>query len=269
MTRTSFVSCGWTVVFFVPPPGSPQVTRSSVPIGSRGSTVAQREGRALVRAVAGEHRGADDGAVGVEHGVEVRRAVVRDRQVEELVARARRGRRCWPGSSPRSSSFQASVTFLRCVLGVDLLERLAPDEVVVELHACSRSPAPTGSGSSPRCRRRRSSRRARSSPRSPCAGSHSRYAAQLLAGVDRGQRRGDPARLQRVRRVGARAAGLDAELARPPRGSRRGSCRALVRSPELEPGRARHAVAQRAHLLAADVHRRPCGRTSPARAGRR
>src|SRR5690606_27037079 len=38
-TRTSFCLCGWTVVFLLPPSGSPQVRVSSVPISTSGSTV--------------------------------------------------------------------------------------------------------------------------------------------------------------------------------------------------------------------------------------
>ena len=74
----------------------------------------------------------------------------------------------------------------------------------------------------------------------------------LVAGEDRGQRARDPARLERVRRVDAGAdlaepvvlAGLD---------DRRADVLHLLPRPEqLEAGDARHAVVERAHLLACD-----------------
>ena len=79
--------------------------------------------------------------------------------------------------------------------------------------------------------------------------------AQLLARVDRGQRRRDPPRLERVRRVRAGPDGLEPEL--PPRLEDRLAdvVVRLVRAPQLEARRAGHAVAQRSHLLPADVHR--------------
>ena len=40
MARTANCSCGWTVVLPDPPSGSPQITRTSAPIGTSGSTVA-------------------------------------------------------------------------------------------------------------------------------------------------------------------------------------------------------------------------------------
>ena len=80
-------------------------------------------------------------------------------------------------------------------------------------------------------------------------------ALELLAGVDRGQRRGNPARFERVRRIGA-AATLDQPefLARL---DDRGADFFLlgIRAPDFEARRARHAVTQRAHGLAGDVHR--------------
>ena len=77
----------------------------------------------------------------------------------------------------------------------------------------------------------------------------------LLAGVDRGQRRGNPARLERVARVGARADLDQAEV--PARlDDRLADLVALcVRTPDLEPGRTGHAVPQGADLAALDVDR--------------
>ena len=71
--------------------------------GSSGSTVAERQAALLVRAVAGEHRQADDVAVRVDDRVEVRRAVVRVRQVEELVALALAAKSDERRSRPMSS----------------------------------------------------------------------------------------------------------------------------------------------------------------------
>ena len=149
--RTAICSCGSTVVFLEPPSGSPQTTRTSVPIGDVGVDRGQREAAALVGGDAREQRQPDDVAVGVDDGVVVRRAVVRVREVEELVARARRGRSEDARIFARSSSFQARVTFLRWLAWVDLLEGVAADEVVVELHERAVAELPRGSGSSPRC----------------------------------------------------------------------------------------------------------------------
>ncbi len=74
----------------------------------------------------------------------------------------------------------------------------------------------------------------------------------LVAGIDRRHRRRDPARLQRVGRVGARADLHDAVFLAgfEDRGADFVAFR--VRTPHFEAGRARHAVAQRAHLAARD-----------------
>src|SRR5581483_2789954 len=77
---------------------------------------------------------------------------------------------------------------------------------------------------------------------------------ELVAGVDRGQRRRDPARLERVRRVRARPDRLEPELLAGLEDGLAGLVVRLVRAPELEPGSAGHAVAQRADELPGDVH---------------
>src|SRR5690606_14582911 len=78
---------------------------------------------------------------------------------------------------------------------------------------------------------------------------------QLLAGVDRRQRRRNPPGLERVRRVGARADLMEAEL--PARlDDRRANLVALfVRAPDLETRRTRHAVTQRPHRTSLDLDR--------------
>src|SRR5690606_12035110 len=80
-------------------------------------------------------------------------------------------------------------------------------------------------------------------------------AALLRARVDRGQRRGDPAGLERVRRVRARADREQAELGARLDDEVADAVVLLVRAPELEAGRAGHAVAQRVDGRAADLHR--------------
>src|SRR5690606_27691769 len=72
--------------------------------------------------------------------------------------------------------------------------------------------------------------------------------------LDRGRGRGDPARLGRVAGVGARAARLETELAAGLEDGLAHPVVAVVRAPDLQAGGARHAVAQRADLLAADLH---------------
>src|SRR5699024_6093996 len=67
------------------------------------------------------------------------------------------------------------------------------------------------------------------------------------------QRRGDPPRLERVRRVGARSAGLDAELGAGLEDRVSDLLVLRVRAPQLETRGASHAVAQRAHTRPGDV----------------
>ena len=138
-------------------------------------------------------------------------------------------------------------------LRLDLLERVAAVEVVVELDEAAvaelpwvqvvvrdvvadEAPVQRGVGLV-------------AAGRQPLA-----VGAQRLAGVDRGQRRRDPARLERVGAVGARAARLDAELAPGLEDRVADLVVGLVRAPDLEPGSAGHAVAERADALAGDVH---------------
>src|SRR5690606_25359797 len=78
---------------------------------------------------------------------------------------------------------------------------------------------------------------------------------QLLAGVDRGQRRRNPAGLERVRRVRARADLVQAEVATGLDDRRANLVALLVRAPDLETRRARHAVAQRSHGATGDLDR--------------
>ena len=133
-----------------------------------------------------------------------------------------------------------------------LLERLAPDEVVVELHERPVAEVVRRRGSSRRCRRSSSCRRASRCPRSlrrqPLA-----VRLHLVAGEHRRERGRDPARLERVRRVDARADLLEPEVL-PGLEDRGTDVLALrPRPPDLQSGHARHAVVERPHLAAAMV----------------
>jgi hypothetical protein len=213
----------------------------------------QRQALALVGAVAGEQRGADHVAVGVDHRVEVRRAVVGVRQVEGHV----------PGTLAQDPAEQ-----LRQVLvvpgqrhlaalraRVDRLERVPADEVVVELDERAVAELPRvevvvldlvrDEAAGQRVGR------LVAVGREPLA-----VVAQLLGGVDRRQRRRDPAGLEGVGRVGARATRLDPELAAHLEDGVADLLVGLVGAPDLQARGTGHAVTQGADLLAADVHGR-------------
>ena len=131
-----------------------------------------------------------------------------------------------------SSPFQAKVTFLRCGWLGRLLERLAADEVVVELHeravaelvrrdvvvldVVGDEAAADGAGGLVAVRRQ------------PLA-----ILLHLLAGVDRRQRRGNPARFERVGGIGARTDRHDAELFAGLEDRSRGFRRASAYGPQI------------------------------------
>src|SRR5271166_2221836 len=75
----------------------------------------------------------------------------------------------------------------------------------------------------------------------------------LVARVNGGQRRGDPAGLERVRRIGAGADRLDAELFAGLHDRIADLEVLLVGTPDLKPGLAGHAMAQRVDATASDV----------------
>src|SRR5262249_48469933 len=77
---------------------------------------------------------------------------------------------------------------------------------------------------------------------------------ELLARVDRRQRRRYPAGLQRVRRIGAAAASHETELLAGLEDRRADLILLCIGTPDLEPGGARHAAAQGAHGPAANPH---------------
>ena len=120
-------------------------------------------------------------------------------------------------------------------LAGDLLQRLAADEVVVELHERAvaelvrrqvvildvvRHEAAADRASGFVARRRQ-----------PLA-----VLLHLVAGVDRGQRRGNPTRLERVAGVGARADLHQAEIAARLQDRLADLVALCVRAPDLEPG---------------------------------
>src|ERR1700728_3868303 len=80
-------------------------------------------------------------------------------------------------------------------------------------------------------------------------------ASEVFGGVDGGQRRRDPARLQGVRGIGAGPARLDAVLLARLQDRVADLVEVLVRTPQLEAGSAGHAVAQAADLQAQALDR--------------
>ena len=116
-----------------------------------GSSVRQRQLLALVRAVADPGRYADLLAVLRQHLVLRVHRVHGRRELEVLGALAspcRTARRC---AFCTSSSSSSSVTFTRCGLLRDLLERLATDELMVELDHEAVAQVVAASRSSRRC----------------------------------------------------------------------------------------------------------------------
>src|SRR5262245_56260305 len=214
---------------------------------------AERQHRLLVVAVASEHRRADDLAVLVDDLVERRRGVVRQRQVDVLVvlvgAREHRREHLRDVVAVPGKRDLAAMRLVR-----HLLERLAADELVVELH--ERTVADL-------VRRdvvvldvlRHEAAGERAAGLVAVRGQPLTVRLHALVGVDGGQRRRNPAGLQSVRGVRARAdlphaellAGLDDDVA--------DFLALLVRAPDLEAGRAGHAVTQRAHGVLADLDR--------------
>src|SRR5690606_17668209 len=213
---------------------------------------AERQHRALVVAVAGEHREADDLTVLLDPVVR-RRGVVRQRQIDVLVViRARLEQRGKHLRDVLRIPREGDLLAVRLV--VNRLERLTADEAVIELH--ERTVADVV----------RRDVVILDVVRHEAAGERARglvavflpplaVRLQLLAGVDRGQRRRNPAGLERVRRVSARADLTQAEL-RTGRDDRLADLVVLlVRAPDLETGSARHAVPEGADRAAADLHR--------------
>ena len=150
-----------------------------------------------------------------------------------------------------SSPFQASVTFCRGWIGGHRLERRAPDEVVVELHErpvaeVVRREVVVGDvvGVVAPAERAGALVALRGQPLA--------VRLHVVAGEDRRQRARDPARLERVRRVDARADVDEAELGAglEDRGLDLGAV--VPRAEDLAARDARHAVVQRAHLAAGD-----------------
>src|SRR3954452_325976 len=215
-----------------------------------GADGGQGQALLLVRRDAGEHRQAQQRAVGVDHLVEVRRPVVGVGKVEELV----------PGVPHRSAEelgevvgvpLQGDLAALRVL--VHGLEGVTADEVVVELDERAVPEVPrvgvvvldvvgheaAGDGVG---------RLVAVRPQPLPVGTH------LLAGVDGRQRRGDPPGLEGVGRVCPRADGLQAEL---PAGLEDGvadAVVALVGAQDLPPRRPGQAFPQRADGVPADVH---------------
>src|ERR1700761_4621334 len=211
---------------------------------------AERELLALVVAVAGEQRQSDDLAV-EQHRVVVRRGVVRDRHVEalgrELVGEQRGGDLACVLAVPG----QRHLAALRGL--VERLERLAADEVVVEPHHVAVAELVGREvGVLDVARHEAAAERAGEAlvadGREPLA-----VRLELLAGVNRGQRRGDPAGLQRVRGVGAGPNRHDAELLAGVKDRLADLEVLLVRAPDLKARLTGHAVPERVNLTALDV----------------
>ena len=144
---------------------------------------------------------------------------------------------------------------MRWVGGIDLLERVAADEVVVELDHVG----------VPELERvqvvvldvvRDEAARERVVRLIAVGGQPLAVAAQPFARVDGGQRRRDPARFERVGRICARSAREQPELGARLEDRLARLVVGLVRPPQLEAGLAGHAVTQGAHALARDVHLR-------------
>ena len=185
-------------------PARPRRRCTSVPISTPGRR-RERQRALLVVAVAAEHREADD---------RCRRRRSRRRKSTSRSSRSARRRTCSsrrPVSNSEakifatSSAFQASVTFLRCASAIDLLERLAADEVVVELHERPVAELPRVQVVVLDVVRHEAAGE-RAGGLVAVGGRATRGTSQLLAGVDRRQRGRDPAGLQRVgrRRRGSR-----------------------------------------------------------------
>src|SRR5690625_4879697 len=212
----------------------------------------QRQATAFVVAVAGEHRQADGGAVGVDHAVVVRRAVVGQRQVEVLVLRAVHvEQRAHDGGHVLGVPRQGDLLALDG--GVDLLQRFTADEVVVELHEGAVAQLPRvevvvldvvrHEATGQRVGR--------------FVGVHAQplaVGAQLFTGVDRRQRRGDPARLQGVGGVGTGADRHDAELFALLEDFVAHLVIGGVVTPDLQTRRTSHTVTQGEHPLTGNGH---------------
>src|SRR5580692_1080226 len=210
---------------------------------------AERELEALVVAVPGEQRQADEPAV-ERHRVVVGRGVVRDRHVQalgrDLVGEQRGRDLARVLLVPRERHLPA----LRRL--VHRLQGLAADEVVVEPDHVAVAELVGGEVVVLDVLRyeaaaERSGEALVAAGREPLA-----VRLQLLAGVDGGQRRRDPAGLEGVGRVGAGADRGEAELLARLQDRVPDLEVLLVRAEDLESGLAGHAVPERGDLPALD-----------------
>ena len=203
--------------------------------------------------IAGEHRQPHGLAAGIDHAIVIRRGIVRQRHVEELVLIAIGIEQAGhdPGhvlGVPR----QRDLAALGC--GIELFERFAAVEIVVELDEAAVTQFPRIEvvildvvGHERAADRAGRFVAIRAQPFAKLL--------ELLASVDRGQRRGNPPRFQGVRRISAAAALDQPEFLARLHDRRADVFLFFVRPPEFEPRRARHAVAQRLHRTAGDGHR--------------
>ena len=152
-----------------------------------------------------------------------------------------------------SSAFHSSVTFLRWVGRIDFLQRIGADEIMVELHERAIAQfarvevvildavANEGTADGTGCFVAVGTQ--------PFA-----VIGQLVAGVDRRQRAWDPAGFQRVRRIGARTDGDQAEFLARFEDLLADIFLLVIGAPDFEARRSGHAVAQGADRLVADLH---------------
>src|SRR5581483_7532994 len=209
--------------------------------------VAEREVRALVVAVAGEGRDADH--VVADHEAVVRpRRVVRQRDVDVLRVVALLEERPDRASDVLAVPGECHLPPRRLA---HRLERIAAGEVVVVLDERAVTEVP-------RSRVvvldvvRVEAAAERAGRFVPVAGQPLAVGLHLLAGEDGGERAGDPSRLERVRCVDAGADLAEPELLAGLDDRALDLVSLLPRPEQLEPGRARHAVVERAHLAAGD-----------------
>src|SRR5690606_19933356 len=213
---------------------------------------AERQHRALVVAVACERREADYLAVLLDPIVR-RRCIVRQRQIDVLVVLgARLEHRAEDLADVVRVPRERDLLAVRLV--GDLLECLTADEVVVELHERAvtdlvrRDVVVLDVGRYEAARK--TARALVAVGRQPLA-----VRLQLVAGIDGGQRRRDPAGLERIRRVRARPDLMQTEILAGLDDRGANLLALLVRAPDLESRCSGHAVTQRAHGPPRDLNR--------------